>query len=129
MKTIFVVLANSGYGDMHHEWLVAAHTSAEAAEAHRVLAQQAADELLNRHEALGQSGWFAQPTRYDLAFESWGGDRVFYMVKPLVLFESALPADGMWGAQHACADANAGVTLNRPAEDSFGDKLLRALRG
>lgn len=143
MKPVFVVVASSGYGDMHHGWMVAAHATAEAAEAHRVLAQEAADELLNRREAQGECGWLAEPTRYDLAFESWGGDRVFYAVKALLLCESALPANGLLGALQAYTEARTsllppslraaregapGPLANCPAEGSFGDKLTQALR-
>lgn len=125
-KTIYVVHGESGlYPDTRAQWLVAAFTTPEAAEAHRVAAQETADAQYNQLEAQGQYPfWEAAATRFDL-------NCVFiqssarYWVEPLHLVEGELPSNGFFAAPELGAEKRAGI--NKPAVGSFGDKLAKAL--
>jgi hypothetical protein len=125
-KTIYVVLGHAGiYPDSSSRWLVAAFPTAEVAEAHRVLAQEAADALFNQKEAQGNLRyWHNEPTRYDLGCTFIDGPPR-YRVEPILLVEGALPESGLFAAPSV--DKRFANDINKPDAGSFGDKLTKAL--
>lgn len=125
-KTIYVVHGHAGiYPDSSSRWLVAAFPTPEAAEAHRVLAQEAAEALYNRNDAQGSlQFWHHEPTRYDRGCTFIDGP-ARYRVEPILLVEGALPENGLFAAPSV--DEKAASGINKPDAGSFGDKLAKAL--